>query len=221
MDAGPLGIVYSSNLTSGRGGIGSTYNDQDWARAIRHGLRPDRTSLLVMPSEAYAHFSDQDLSAVISWLKQVPAVDREHGESKLRIVGRTLLAANKLPFLTAENVTGAAERASVEPGVTVEYGKYLATTGGCNGCHGPDLAGGLEIGPPGSPPSSNLTPAGIGSWSESDFFRALREGKRPDGTDIDPVMPWRFSGRMTDDELRAIWLYLQSVPAKETPAVSN
>jgi mono/diheme cytochrome c family protein len=221
MDAGPLGIVYSSNLTSGAGGVATTYGDQDWARAIRHGLRPNLTSLMIMPTEAYARFSDADLSAIISYLKQLPPVDREHGETKLRVVGRALLALNKLPMLSADLVPAGMEQTHVEAAVDAEYGKYLATIGGCNGCHGPDLVGGIAAGPPGSPLSANLTPAGIGDWTEADFFRALREGKRPDGTAISETMPWRFAGRMTDDELRAIWLYLQSVPAKETPAPTS
>jgi len=88
--------------------------------------------------------------------------------------------------------------------------------GGCTGCHGPELVGGPSH-EPGAPPAANLTPAGIGTWTEADFFKALRSGVRPDGTAINPAMPWASSGRMTDDELRALWLYLRTVPAKETP----
>jgi cytochrome c553 len=218
MDAGPIGIAVASNLTRGNGGVGAQMTDQDWVKAIRHGLRRDNTSLIVMPSEAYTHFNDQDLGALISYLKQLPPVDRENPKSKLRVMGRTLLAANKLPMLSAELAAAQnVQRDAVPAGVTVEYGKYLATTAGCNGCHLPDLTGGVVIGPPGSPPSANLTPAGnIGKWNELDFFTALRQGKRPDGTVISDFMPWKFVGRMTDEELRAIWMYLQTVPAKET-----
>ena len=53
------------------------------------------------------------------------------------------------------------------------------------------------------------------SWSESDFIRALREGKRKDGTAINRMMPWRAYGQMTDTELKAVWAYLQTVPAVE------
>ena len=63
-------------------------------------------------------------------------------------------------------------------------------------------------------PASNITPAGIGSWTEADFLRALREGVRPGGTPIDPAMPVRYTKEMTDVELRAVWAYLQTVPAK-------
>jgi mono/diheme cytochrome c family protein len=96
------------------------------------------------------------------------------------------------------------------------YGQYLAATSGCISCHGPGLSGGSIPGtPPDWPPASNITPSGwISSWSEADFFRALREGKRPGGAPISAVMPWRNSAQMTDDELRALLVYLRSAPAK-------
>jgi cytochrome c553 len=99
----------------------------------------------------------------------------------------------------------------------VAYGKYLAVT--CTGCHGEGLSGGAIPGtPPDWPPAANLTPdeaTGLGGWTEADFFRALREGKRPDGTDLQgDFMPWKLTAKMTDDEIRALWMYLQTLPAK-------
>jgi hypothetical protein len=104
--------------------------------------------------------------------------------------------------------------ADVPAGRTVAYGRYLASVAGCHGCHGHGLSGGRVAGPPGLPPASNLTPAGIGGWTERDFVRALREGRRRDGSTIDEFMPWRTLGRMTDEELGALWDYLRSVPPK-------
>ena len=98
---------------------------------------------------------------------------------------------------------------SAEP--TAAYGRYIADVSGCHGCHGFGLSGGRVAGPPGIPPASNLTPAGIGGWSERDFVRAMPEGTRPSGSPIDDFMPWRVFGRMSDGELHAIWLYLRSV----------
>ena len=63
--------------------------------------------------------------------------------------------------------------------------------------------------------ASNLTPTGIGQWAESDFTRAMRQGKRPDGSTIDPFMPWEVFRKMSNDDLHTLWLYLRSVPAKE------
>ena len=99
-------------------------------------------------------------------------------------------------------------------GVSPVYGKYLVEIAGCAGCHGYGLSGGRVAGPPGIPPASNLTPAGIGAWTEPDLRRVLREGRKPSGAAIDPFMPWKTYAGMTDDEIAAIWLYLRSVPAK-------
>jgi hypothetical protein len=72
-------------------------------------------------------------------------------------------------------------------------------------------------GPPDLPPVSNLTPdsaTGLAEWTEADLARALRAGRRPDGRAIDGFMPWRTFAEMTDDEIRALWLYLRSVPPR-------
>ena len=64
-----------------------------------------------------------------------------------------------------------------------------------------------------APPSANITPAanqGIGNWDEADFFRALHSYTRPDASEISKGMP-EFAGKMSDEELKALWLYLQSI----------
>jgi hypothetical protein len=65
-------------------------------------------------------------------------------------------------------------------------------------------------GPP--PGAANITPVGIGNWSEQDFFTALRDHKRPNGTAIDDAMP-RGYGQMADEDLRKIFSFLKTVPA--------
>jgi hypothetical protein len=80
------------------------------------------------------------------------------------------------------------------------------------GCHGENLRGGLKLGPPGTPATADLTPSGpTANWSEADFRTALRRGTRPDGTAIDPFMPYRLTRLMTDAEITAIWKYLRSL----------
>jgi mono/diheme cytochrome c family protein len=101
--------------------------------------------------------------------------------------------------------------------VTKEYGAYVAQT--CTGCHGQTLSGGPIPGVPAEPPyPANLTPdpaTGLGHWTEADFFAAIREGKRPDGSAINPTaMPWPNFSQMSDTEISAVWVYLQSIPAK-------
>ncbi|CAN5822281.1 hypothetical protein BH23GEM8_BH23GEM8_17320 [soil metagenome] len=216
-----VALISATNLTSGEGGIGSRYSEADWERAIRHGVGPNGRALAIMPSREYFGFSEADITALIAYLKTVPPVDRNLPARKLGPLGRTLLVARLLPAFAAEMIDHRAERPASPPeGETIEYGRYLAMI--CAGCHGDDFAGGKDTGPPGSPIASNLTPhsaAGIGSWSESDFFRAIREGERPDGSEIQrEFMPWPAFAQMTDSEIRALWLYFRSLPAVETPS---
>lgn len=95
----------------------------------------------------------------------------------------------------------------------------LATIRGCVDCHTATLGGQLILDEPpvGRVFASNLTPdprTGLGGWTERDFFAALRTGRRPDGSDLRPEMPWKLTAELTDDEIRALWLYLRTVPAK-------
>jgi mono/diheme cytochrome c family protein len=130
-------------------------------------------------------------------------------------IGRGLLLAGKLPLFAAEVVDPKAPLRTAPPeGPTADYGRYLGMA--CRGCHGTSLSGGPVPGtPPSFKPARNITPAAIGGWEEADFFRAVREGKRPDGAMLDAFMPYRFLKFMTDDEIRAIWAYLKTVPPKE------
>ena len=70
------------------------------------------------------------------------------------------------------------------------------------------------------PNAPDITRTGkTAGWSEADFFRALRQGTRPDGTTINgDMMPWARSGLMTDEEVQAVWRYISSLPGK--PAAS-
>jgi hypothetical protein len=65
-------------------------------------------------------------------------------------------------------------------------------------------------------PAANITPAGLSGWSEADFVRVMRTGTRPDGRRLDSFMPWPYYAQMSDDELRALWRFLQAVPPKPT-----
>jgi hypothetical protein len=101
--------------------------------------------------------------------------------------------------------------------VTQEYGAYLAEIAGCLRCHGPGLSGGTPSGAlPGAVAAANITPAGIGDWSDADFLRAMRTGRRPDGRALDSSMPWPYFAQMSELELRAIWRFLQVVPPRQT-----
>ncbi|HXF66357.1 MAG TPA: cytochrome c [Burkholderiales bacterium] len=101
-------------------------------------------------------------------------------------------------------------------------GEYLAKAGGCLGCHTEDrkdavpYSGGRVLKKPfGTFYGPNITPhpqAGIGRWSEADFIRAMREGRRPDGANYFPVFPYTSFTKITDGDLRDLWAYLRSLP---------
>jgi cytochrome c553 len=212
-----LGTVAGPNLTRGRGGVGGARTTADLVRALRHGVRRDGTSLVVMPSEVYVRLGAADLGALVAYLERLPAVDRVVPPTRFGPVGRALLAAGRLNILVASKTPALPLGPGVPPAPTEAYGRYLADVTGCHGCHGFGLSGGRVAGPPGFPPATNLTPAGpLQLWTERDFVRAMRTGTRPEGTTIDAFMPWRVYARMTDDELRALWRYLRSVPGRPT-----
>ena len=211
LDGMPLGKFVAPNLTSG--GPTAGWSDGDLARAIHSGLTPDGRGLIFMPADAFQAFGAEDLAAIIGYIRHLPRVDRTLPAIQFGPIGRMLWATGKMQFQAARVVDHAAPLPVPPPrGPTAEYGKYLAQSGGCTSCHGPDLKGGLQFGPPGTPPSQNLTPTGdVKSWTLDDFTHALRNGVRPDGTVINPFMPWQLAGKMTDEEITAVWAYLQSL----------
>ena len=186
-------------------------------RAIRHGVSSDGKALVIMPSQSFNELSDDDLGAMIAYLKTVPPVDTDRPETSLGPLGRVLPLLDK-SLIPASIIDHDAPRpAAPVAGVTAEYGKYLTVV--CTACHAKDLAGGALPGEgPDAPLATNLTPAGaLASWTEADFFTALREGVTPDGRSLDATyMPWPSLGKMHDDEIKAAWLYIKSVPAKES-----
>lgn len=214
IEDGAMGRIYGPNLTHGRGGRTARFTDEDWVRAIRHGVGPDNKGLMIMPSLEYSQLSDEDLGDLIAYLKSVPAVDRERVPSAYGPIARLLLTVSPEKMIAANAIDHAhAGPAAVAKGPTVAYGKYLSA--GCIGCHGPNLAGGkIDIGPPDWPLAANLTPhpdSHLAKWSEQDFISVLRQGKRPDGSELNPVMP-RLFGQMDDVELKALYAYLRSLP---------
>ena len=217
IEDGAMGVLHGPNLTRGKGSRVAGFKDEDWVRAIRHGVGPDQRGLYIMPSAEYASFSDEDLGAVIAFIKSVPPVDRERVPTSFGPVARVLLAVGKIKL-----DAGTIDHAKVQPktvaiGATADYGRYLAV--GCTGCHGQNFSGGkIDVGPPDWPHAANLTPHADGrlaKWTEEEFIRSLRTAKRPDGTELNPVMP-RLFGQMDNVELKAIWAYFKTLPPVAT-----
>jgi cytochrome c553 len=219
---GELGsYVFASNLTTGVGGVGATFTDADWERAIRHGIGADGRVLVIMPSQFYQHYNDEDLGAVVAYLKSVPPVDNDLGERRIGFPGSILggtLGFNEFTHVNGIDHVNVGKVAPAE-GVSAEYGEYMTQISACGECHGSDLAGiTLAEGEDGPPEGPNLTPGGeLANWTEQDFITALRTGQTPSGNQLDSEqMPWPQLGQMSDTELQAIWAYLNSVPAQPT-----
>jgi mono/diheme cytochrome c family protein len=218
VDDPAIGRLLGPNLTGGNGSRTAGFRPADWDRIVRHGiLRDGRPSL--MPSVDFQHMSDQELSDIALLVQSQAPVDKDVPRVSLGPVGKVLLATGKL-VLSADAIAanGDAPHAVRPPAsaATVEFGRHLAAT--CMGCHGQDLAGGPIVGgDPSWPPAANLTPipTGLGRWTSAQFARAMREGKRPDGTALrvpmSEVVP--YVARMSDIEVEALWMYLQWLPA--------
>ena len=200
----------SANITSGKGGIGGTYKDQDWVRALRYGVNRQGKSVIFMPSEAYAHFNDTDLGQMIAYLKTLPPADMTITPAKsIGPIGRMVYLTGAFPLLPAELIAKDLARRPIPEAPTVEYGKYLVDAGVCRGCHGDKLAGAKA----GEMPTPNLTPSGeLGKWTEADFVKVIRTGVRPDGRTLSTFMPWQLMSGLSDTELSAYWAYLHSLP---------
>jgi mono/diheme cytochrome c family protein len=123
---------------------------------------------------------------------------------------------------------GTATAAASDTVATAEHGAYIVTIAGCHDCHTPGFfynapdfnraLSGSEIawvGPWGTSYARNLTPdmeTGIGAWSEDDIVHALQTGMRPDGTTLNPPMPWPNFARMTPKDVHSVAKYLKSLP---------
>jgi mono/diheme cytochrome c family protein len=221
-DLGPLGTLTAPNITSDAdAGVGAM-SDAKLVRSLRYGI--SRKGKPLAPLMPYAAMADDDLQAVLSYLRTVPPQGQRAADHDLTLLGNLGLA-----FIGAE---GPSERppASVRRERTSDYGAYLANViAGCHACHtqrskltgafkGPPFAGGMTFEENGQTfTSPNLTPIAGGlveGWVEPQFidhFRAKAE------LPSDSPMPWKAFAQMTDDDLGAVYRYLRTLEPAETP----
>lgn len=202
----PIGSFVATNLTPG--GVLKDRTDGELFRAIRHGIAKDGKLLAFMSLMPARQLSDDDTKALIAFFRSQPAVATPtNGGDDPNLLGAILFGAGMFPPPDPIN-----KNPIVAPvkGVTAEYGKYVATFGGCRGCHGPDMTG--------TPPSS-LDPAGVpnprpivGTWTREQFVQTMRTGKKPTGEAFPDTMPWKNASRMTDEDLFALYEYIKKAP---------
>jgi mono/diheme cytochrome c family protein len=215
----PIGKIYTKNITPGKTGIGNM-TDAEFARALRYGVSRNGKALFdFMP---FHNTSDEDLVAIISYLRRQAPVENEVPEKKLNLLGKAVNAFLLKPVGPSGEVP-----VSIKRDTSVVYGKYLANNvANCRGCHtnrdlmtgaftGEDFAGGLKMeavtdSGTYSLTTPNLTPDATGrikGWSQEQFIRRFRMGKLIPQSH----MPWGPFSRMSDDELKAIYNFLQTV----------
>jgi mono/diheme cytochrome c family protein len=219
----PFGEIYSANLTPhSPTGIG-TRTDAELARILRYGVRADgRAAFPLMEIQ----LSDDDLTAVVSYLRSQPGLPLAVPDHRFTRFGKALMAFAIAPV----SPPGVPE--SSPPGATVERGAYLANNvSSCVSCHtnrgsdgalvGPPFGGGQRMDVAADPTrvyvSPNLTPdaetSPIGAWSEDTFVARFKLGELFPGT----PMPWGAFKRLTDDDIRAIYRYLRTLPPTRNP----
>lgn len=205
----PPGRFVAPNLTSGRGGIGKSYHDDDWDHAIRYGVRPDHSSLVpVMPYRLFNHLSDTDAAALIGYLKGLPAIDNQLPPTRIRVPGYVMVSLADM-----QKFRGLLSRppTAPPPSGTAAYGAYLASTI-CVECHGERLQGGKHPAPD-APPAPGLAAAAY--WSQPEFVAAVRTGIAPGGRKLSDWMPSQRLQYLTDEEIQALRAYLQTLqPAR-------
>lgn len=222
----PLGTFRAPNITPDmETGIGKL-SDGEIARTLRHSVGNDgRFIFEFMP---FQNLSDEDLTAIISFLRSQPPVRNEVPRSEYSFLGKALFT---LMDVQPTGPTGTPPK-TVTREVSAEYGKYIAySVANCYGCHterdlqtgafiGTPLAGGMLFTPDAwtegyAYVSPNLTPArntGIMfSWSEDAFVSRFRAGRVHKGS----PMPWGAFSRMEENEIRAVYRYLQSIEPAE------
>jgi mono/diheme cytochrome c family protein len=198
------------NLTPDRETGGGGWSDEQFERAIRNGVGADGRLLHpAMPSTAYHSMTDEDVAAVVAYLRSFRPV-------------RNALPSTRLPEDVRSRLRPLAPGTARVP--REKRGEYLATLAACGRCHTPvdglgapvpgmDFAGGARLkGPWGDLHAPNLTPdaSGIDCLGEKDFLRAMKTGEMP-GHTLNAVMPWGYYRGMSDEDLAAIFAYLRTL----------
>jgi len=219
----PFGIARAPNITPDKEtGIGN-WTDEQIIAGIRHGVRPDGSTIgPPMPIEFYKDMSDNEVKAIVAYVRSVKPVSNKVAKSEYKI-------PLPPPHGPAPTNVSAPPKSN-----KVAYGAYLSgPVAHCMDCHTPldkgrrDMtrggSGGFEMDAPGGGviTTPNLTPdpeTGIGKWSDADIKRAVREGVRPNDAQLVPIMAFGAYRNMSEEDMDAIVAYLRSLKPIKTVA---
>ncbi|MEC5384775.1 cytochrome c [Uliginosibacterium sp. H3] len=206
--------VAGPNISPGPGNVVAHYKPEDWERSIRHGVKPDGRPALIMPSEDYNRLTDDDLAALVAYLRHMPPASGGGAVLELPVPVRALYGLGVIKDAAEKIDHSLLPQQPVVEGVNLAHGEYVANM--CKGCHGDGFSGGKIPGaPPDWPAAANITPeegSAMTHYADAEQFLAMfRSGKRPDGTAISMVMPFEALAKASDTDVRALYLYLRSV----------
>jgi cytochrome c553 len=215
-----MGTLYAPNLTPG--GDIDDWTDGEVIRAIREGIHKDGRALLIMPSNIGRNASDEDVQAIVAFLRSQPPTGGPTPPNQFNLLGALFL--NLSDFRMAQ--TPVSNVIAPPPG-TAAYGKYMVDILACRECHGDQLQG--DDGTPGPTLGPNLTKT-MPFWTEAQFMNFFNTGQYPSGSTVpiltlssgfsSPRMPWdEIRASATDAELKAMYAYLHSLsPVDDGPA---
>jgi mono/diheme cytochrome c family protein len=213
----PFGTIYAPNITPDKEtGIGN-WTDAQIIHAIREGVDDEGHIIFPpMPVPTYNNMSDDDVKAIVAYLRTLKPIHNEVPDSKWNVPQQAMPPAKGLPAPPRTD--------------KVAYGHYLATAvAHCFECHStpdpngvPDFAhhlgaGGftIELAPGMEVTTPNITSdpeTGIGKWTDADIRKALTEGVTPTGGHISPPMPFPWFKNMTSDDIDAVVAYVRTIP---------
>lgn len=175
-----------------------------------------------MPSSDFRNLSDEDVQALVAYLRSQPATGEPMPENQYNVLGAIFMSLSDFPTAQLPVVSVTAPQTG-----TPEYGKCLVDIHGCSDCHGAQLQGKADMGQPGPPPGPNLTQI-VPQWTEAQFMTFFNTGTLPDGKKVpmitmksgytEPKMAWPLvRASTTDDEFKAMYAYLHSLPPVDSP----
>lgn len=219
-----IGVLPSANLTRAKGSATEGYTDIDYVRAIRHGVGKKGNKMMIMPSGAYSHMSDQDLGCLIAYLKTLPPIERNFDQRNFTYMAQVMAGAGMFGNMFEYDVIDHENAKNITaPPISnsIEYGEYVTRWDGCTTCHGANFGGGKSPDPV-SPPVPDITKGSrAGNWTKEEFIAFFKTGKTPDGRMPNvQFMPWESVGALHEVEIEAVYNYLHSLPsAKENETV--